>query len=51
MTEKVWLACADPEEMLSHLGESASQRKLRLFVCVWSMGFWVFRRVGTAHHT
>jgi hypothetical protein len=34
MTESEWLACADSKEMIACLGEAASQRKLRLFVCV-----------------
>jgi hypothetical protein len=31
MTEAAWLACTDPEEMLSSLRGTASDRKLRLF--------------------
>src|SRR5262245_16536187 len=31
MTEAQWLGCTNPEPMLTHLGEGASDRKLRLF--------------------
>src|SRR3954454_5968932 len=33
MTEAQWLACADPEPMLTFLGRRARQRKRRLFAC------------------
>ena len=33
MTEAEWLTCEEPQAMLVHLGESTSQRKLRLFTC------------------
>lgn len=32
MTQKEWHACRGPIKMLDHLGETASERKLRLFV-------------------
>jgi hypothetical protein len=36
MTEAEWLTCADPESMLSQLGERASDRKLRLYaIACW----------------
>jgi hypothetical protein len=31
MTEADWLACTGPQKMLEHLGDRASERKLRLF--------------------
>ena len=35
MTEAEWLACADPDVLLSALREQASDRKLRLYgVCL-----------------
>jgi hypothetical protein len=33
MTEDDWDACTDARELLRHLGEGASRRKLRLFAC------------------
>jgi hypothetical protein len=33
MTEPEWWACTDPQTMLAFLGDRASDRKLRLFVC------------------
>ena len=31
MTEEEWVGCTSPEEMLNHLGDRASERKLRLY--------------------
>jgi hypothetical protein len=33
MTEAEWLGCAEPRQMLAHLGQTATERKLRLFGC------------------
>jgi hypothetical protein len=33
MTERKWLACAEPERMLKFILGKASERKLRLFAC------------------
>jgi hypothetical protein len=33
MTEEEWLSCEDPKMMLKYLPRSATDRKLRLFVC------------------
>ncbi len=40
MTEKEWIECREPDKMLEFLRESASERKLRLFVCACCRGIW-----------
>jgi hypothetical protein len=35
MTEAEWLECTDPQKMLEFLIERASERKLRLFLCIF----------------
>lgn len=40
MTEAEWQASADPKAMLRFLGERASERKLRLFVCACCRAVW-----------
>jgi hypothetical protein len=40
MTEAEWLACDDPEAMLNWVGPSASERKLRLFMCACCHRVW-----------
>jgi hypothetical protein len=40
MTEVEWQECNDPERMLEFLGEGASKRKLRLFVCACCRSIW-----------
>ena len=40
MTGADWLACADPEPMLSFLRGKASERKVRLFVCALARRAW-----------
>lgn len=40
MTEAEWLACADPQPMLTFLSTKISDRKLRLFVAGYSRCLW-----------
>jgi hypothetical protein len=40
MDEHDWLTGSDPEPMLRYLGERASDRKLRLFMCALSRRVW-----------
>jgi hypothetical protein len=40
MNEIEWLSGADPAGMLNHIGEQASDRKLRLFACACARRFW-----------
>jgi hypothetical protein len=49
VTEAEWLACDDPEPMLTHLGQGASPRKYRLFAlacCRRLSAVWKVRPVG-----
>src|SRR4051794_25628278 len=46
MTEAEWLAGSEPGPMLDHLGDQASDRKLRLFAC--AVGRRHEAQVGTA---
>jgi hypothetical protein len=45
MTENEWLTCRNPWAMLSQLGEQASDRKLRLFICACCQ-----RQLATVSH-
>jgi hypothetical protein len=40
MNEAEWLACADPDPMLTFLRGKASERKLRLFACACCRSVW-----------
>ena len=40
MTEREWLACRDPDALLSFLGVRASARRLRLFACACCRSIW-----------
>ncbi len=40
MTEGEWAACADPTRMLEFLGGTASERRLRSFVCAFCRWNW-----------
>jgi hypothetical protein len=40
MTEAEWLACADPEKLITALGRKASKRKRRLFACACCRRIW-----------
>src|SRR5205809_159997 len=40
MTEAEWLACTDPQPMLTFLSNKISDRKLRLFVAGYSRCLW-----------
>ncbi len=42
MREKTWLACKDPERMLTFLGNRASDRQLRLFALACVRRAWRF---------
>jgi hypothetical protein len=42
MTEAEWLTCEDPSVMLDALERSASDRKVRLFVCACARRAWQF---------
>ena len=35
MTQAEWLTCASPMPMLDRLGDKATPRKLRLYLCAW----------------
>ena len=39
-TEDDWLACTDPQKLLEHPGDRASDRKLRLFACACCRRVW-----------
>ena len=41
MTEQEWLACEHPDQMLAHVGERLSNRKLRLLTCAAARAAWV----------
>lgn len=43
MTETEWNACTDPQEMLVYLGNRATKRKLRLFICAC---YWASRALN-----
>jgi len=54
MIESEWLACADPQAMLRHLGCKAGDRKRRLFACACCRRAWhllVDPRIRTAVET
>src|SRR5262245_24141668 len=40
MTEKEWLKCDDPTDMMLHLRDGASDRKIRLFGCACVRRVW-----------
>ena len=40
MTESEWLACVDPQRMLTYLHGIVSDRKLRLFGCAFCRSVW-----------
>src|SRR5690348_1969368 len=40
MTEAEWRGCDDPQEMLQSLGDRATERKLRLFLCACCRRVW-----------
>jgi hypothetical protein len=40
MTEAEWLACKDPHDLLDHLADRISDRKLRLFACARCRRVW-----------
>src|SRR5262245_47064577 len=40
MTESEWLSATDPGAMLAHVLDTASPRKLRLFVCACARQLW-----------
>jgi hypothetical protein len=42
MNQKTWLKSTDPREMLRHLGDAPSDRKLRLFSCACCRRAWKF---------
>jgi hypothetical protein len=46
MTEADWLACEDPQRMLTHLRGKTSERKMRLFICACTRLLWEWLPVG-----
>ncbi len=42
MTEREWVECADPQEILKALRGKCSNRKLRLFSCACCRRIWQF---------
>src|SRR3954470_23856011 len=40
MTESEWMICTDPDELLTHLSDQVSDRKLRLLLCACCRRVW-----------